>query len=137
MMAALPKLVETLDMTTGQSTWIISGFQLTFAAFLLIVSVIRIYNAIQTLIYNIQSGKISDIYNPSMQYIICGQLILNCKSEYAFAFGILSLGAIALGSGFVRNKIVLIVLRALAGICKNHEVWRTHYYNLSLSQLLR
>lgn len=36
--SAIPSLVETLHMTEGEATWIISAFQLTFASFLLIVS---------------------------------------------------------------------------------------------------
>ncbi|KAI0070062.1 MFS general substrate transporter, partial [Panus rudis PR-1116 ss-1] len=46
------------------------------------------------------SGRISDIYNP----------------KYAFIFGITALGGISIGAGFVREKITLIVLRALSGI---------------------
>ena len=36
--SAIPSLVVSLDMTSSESTWIISAFQLTFASFLLIVS---------------------------------------------------------------------------------------------------
>lgn len=36
--SAIPTLVAELDMTSNESTWLISGFQLTFASFLLIVS---------------------------------------------------------------------------------------------------
>ena len=35
---AIPALVSSLNITEAESTWIISGFQLTFASFLLIVS---------------------------------------------------------------------------------------------------
>ncbi|GJE93570.1 MFS general substrate transporter [Phanerochaete sordida] len=80
--SAIPSLVVSLDMTTGDSTWLISAFQLTFASFLLI------------------SGRISDVYNP----------------KYAFAVGAVLLGCISIGAGFVRDKITLIVLRALSGI---------------------
>jgi hypothetical protein len=34
----------------------------------------------------------------------------------AFAFGACMLGVISVGAGFARDKIVLIVLRALSGI---------------------
>ena len=37
--SAIPALVDDLGMTEAESTWIISAFQLTFASFLLIVSV--------------------------------------------------------------------------------------------------
>jgi MFS family permease len=37
--SAIPSLVVDLNMTANESTWIISAFQLTFASFLLIVSV--------------------------------------------------------------------------------------------------
>ncbi|EIN04578.1 MFS general substrate transporter [Punctularia strigosozonata HHB-11173 SS5] len=46
------------------------------------------------------SGRISDVYNP----------------KAAFITGFSGLGLIAIGSGFVRSKIVLIVLRALSGM---------------------
>ncbi|KAI0073355.1 MFS general substrate transporter [Panus rudis PR-1116 ss-1] len=49
--SAIPSLVNDLQMTESEATWIISAFQLTFASFLLI------------------SGKISDIYNPKHAFI--------------------------------------------------------------------
>ena len=36
--SAIPSLIEDLHITESESTWIISAFQLTFASFLLIVS---------------------------------------------------------------------------------------------------
>ncbi|OJA10590.1 hypothetical protein AZE42_13540 [Rhizopogon vesiculosus] len=47
LLSALPALDNSMGMTSSQSTWVISAFQLTFASFLLI------------------SGRISDVYNPS------------------------------------------------------------------------
>ncbi|RDX44325.1 MFS general substrate transporter [Lentinus brumalis] len=79
---AIPSLVKDLNFTEAESTWIISGFQLTFASFLLI------------------SGRISDVYNP----------------KFAFIGGVFALGILCLGAGFVTDKIVFIVLRALIGI---------------------
>ena len=35
--SAIPELGISMDMTGGQSTWMISAFQLTFASFLLVV----------------------------------------------------------------------------------------------------
>ncbi|EKM51218.1 uncharacterized protein PHACADRAFT_263243 [Phanerochaete carnosa HHB-10118-sp] len=46
------------------------------------------------------SGRISDVYNP----------------KHAFVSGVVMLGCISIGAGFVGDKIVLIVLRALSGI---------------------
>ena len=40
----------------------------------------------------------------------------NFIEEYAFVFVAVMLGCISVGGGFVRDKIVLIVLRALSGI---------------------
>ena len=37
--SAIPAMVKSMDMSEGESTWIISAYQLTFASFLLIVSV--------------------------------------------------------------------------------------------------
>ncbi|KAI0791401.1 MFS general substrate transporter [Abortiporus biennis] len=81
--AAIPALVKALEISEGETAWIISAFQLTFAAFLLI------------------SGRISDIYSP----------------KYAFVIGAFVLGVFSIGAGFSPDKITLIVLRALSGIC--------------------
>lgn len=40
--SAIPSLVRDLGFTEGESTWLISAFQLTFASFLLIVSVLAL-----------------------------------------------------------------------------------------------
>ncbi|KAG8721845.1 hypothetical protein FRC08_009646 [Ceratobasidium sp. 394] len=47
-----------------------------------------------------QSGRVSDIYSPTPVFIV----------------GTIFFGAISLGGGFVKDRIVLIVLRALQGI---------------------
>ncbi|THH31696.1 hypothetical protein EUX98_g2500 [Antrodiella citrinella] len=52
------------------------------------------------------SGKISDIYNP----------------KYAFICGFLVLGIFSLGAGFVKDKISLIVLRALSGVAASMTI---------------
>ncbi|TFK51508.1 MFS general substrate transporter [Heliocybe sulcata] len=80
--SAIPALDEALHMTEGESAWLISAFQLTFASFLLI------------------SGKISDLYS----------------SKWAFVGGLAAEGLVSLGAGFAKDKITLIVLRALTGI---------------------
>ncbi|KAG1842125.1 major facilitator superfamily domain-containing protein [Suillus tomentosus] len=49
--SAIPALEVSTGMTESQSTWIISGFQLTFTSFLLI------------------SGRISDVYNPKTAFV--------------------------------------------------------------------
>jgi hypothetical protein len=51
-------------MTESESTWLISAFQLTFASFLLIVSASTALSTSATE-HRTQSGKISDVYNPS------------------------------------------------------------------------
>lgn len=48
------------------------------------------------------------------QYIF--GVVLTLGVEYAFIAGMTMLGFICIGAGFVRNKIILIVLRALSGI---------------------
>ncbi|KAF9221117.1 MFS general substrate transporter [Gyrodon lividus] len=48
---ALPSMETSMAITGGQSIWVISAFQLTFASFLLI------------------SGRISDVYNPKKAFI--------------------------------------------------------------------
>lgn len=66
-----------------------------------------------------QSGRISDIYNPSrflLKYV-CGISINMFLSEVAFIVGMVGIAILPLITGFLRNKIALFVLRALAGIC--------------------
>ncbi|KAI0770750.1 major facilitator superfamily domain-containing protein [Irpex lacteus] len=97
--SAIPTLVAELDMTSNESTWLISGFQLTFASFLLI------------------SGRISDVYNPSMYITLILPTGLSVMLlELSFTTGMMVLGLLSLGAGFADNKIALIVLRALSGI---------------------
>ncbi|KAI0073356.1 MFS general substrate transporter [Panus rudis PR-1116 ss-1] len=86
--SALPTLVRELSMTESESTWLISAFQLTFAAFLLV------------------SGRVSDIYSP----------------KYTFITGIATLGILSLVSGFARQKIALIILRALTGVAASFTI---------------
>ncbi|KAH0835604.1 major facilitator superfamily domain-containing protein [Lanmaoa asiatica] len=61
---AIPALEGSMGITQSQSAWVVSGFQLTFASFLLI------------------SGRISDVYNPKNAFI-----------TGVASLGILSIGA--------------------------------------------
>lgn len=45
--SALPKLQKEMDLNEGEVTWVVAGFTLTFASFLLV------------------SGRIGDVYGPS------------------------------------------------------------------------
>ncbi|KZT34695.1 MFS general substrate transporter [Sistotremastrum suecicum HHB10207 ss-3] len=49
--AALPVLTTSLEMNAGQAIWVISAYQLTFAAFLLL------------------SGRVSDVYHPKYSFV--------------------------------------------------------------------
>ncbi|TBU27126.1 MFS general substrate transporter [Dichomitus squalens] len=49
--SAIPAMAMSMGIAEGESTWIISAYQLTFASFLLI------------------SGRISDVYNPKFAFI--------------------------------------------------------------------
>lgn len=44
--SAVPTIAKDLPMTPGQSVWLISGYQLTFASFLLLVSLFSKYRLI-------------------------------------------------------------------------------------------
>ncbi|KAG8820920.1 hypothetical protein FRC17_009983 [Serendipita sp. 399] len=79
---AIPVLTSDLGLKVSEAVWVISAYQLTFAAFLLV------------------SGRIADIYTP----------------KPAFVIGCFVLGFTHLGGGFSRQKIVMLVLRALGGI---------------------
>jgi MFS family permease len=80
--AAIPPIARDLSISNSESVWLISAYQLTFAALLL------------------SSGRLSDIYNP----------------KYVFVTGLLLMSFCALGAGFVRTQIPLIVLRAFMGV---------------------
>ncbi|KDQ57949.1 hypothetical protein JAAARDRAFT_193433 [Jaapia argillacea MUCL 33604] len=80
--SAVPALTLSLHINESESSWLFSAFQLTFASFLLV------------------SGKISDLYNPKVAFIV----------------GVAGLGVISTGAGFSNNKIIIIILRAFMGI---------------------
>lgn len=60
---AIPTLVRSVGITGSQLAWIISAFQLTFASFLLMVSMSLHTRDVSN--SRLQSGRISDVYNPS------------------------------------------------------------------------
>lgn len=80
--AAIPPISVDLHIVNSTSVWLISAYQLTFAALLL------------------SSGRLSDLYDP----------------KYVFVAGMLLMSFCALGAGFVRVEVPLIVLRALMGV---------------------
>lgn len=63
--AAIPPISVDLNITNANSVWLISGYQLTFAALLLVVRWINndLFDAAHR---TPQSGRLSDLYNPSM-----------------------------------------------------------------------
>ena len=72
--AAIPTLIRRLGFSTGESVWIVSAYQLAFAAFLLIVSVfvlcLTLHNCHEhtsslTTLLGVKSGRISDLFTPS------------------------------------------------------------------------
>ncbi|KAF4578357.1 hypothetical protein EYR36_000168 [Pleurotus pulmonarius] len=83
--ASIPPISQALGISNANSVWLLSAYQLTFAALLL------------------TSGRLSDVYN----------------ANYVFIAGAASMGFLALGAGFVREEVPLIVLRALMGIGKS------------------
>ncbi len=101
--SALPRIQEDLKMSDGETTWIISAFQLTFASFLLL------------------SGRLSDLYNPSMFDLILSLSIrhLNGFTEYTFVIATLGIGVLSVITGFLQSKIPFIICRALAGISEH------------------
>ena len=57
----------------------------------------------------------ADIYNPSTSFLYFRMTFTLKDIEYIFLAGAGPLGAFALGAGFVRNKVAIIILRALSG----------------------
>ncbi|EPQ51292.1 MFS general substrate transporter, partial [Gloeophyllum trabeum ATCC 11539] len=80
--AAIPPISAALGISNSNSVWLLSAYQLTFAALLLI------------------SGRLSDLYNPKIVFIA----------------GAAPMSFFALGAGFVRSQVPLIVLRAFMGV---------------------
>ncbi|OBZ74339.1 hypothetical protein A0H81_05766 [Grifola frondosa] len=79
---AIPPISQDLSISNSESVWLLSGYQITLAAFLL------------------SSGRLSDLYSP----------------KWIFVVGTLLMSFCALGAGFVRSEIPLVVLRAFMGI---------------------
>jgi MFS family permease len=84
----------------SETAWLFSAYQLTFAAFLLLVRDLSPLNPMTRANNAMKSGRISDVYSP----------------KPAFVSGAMILALTHLGGGFVRQKIALLVLRALGGI---------------------
>ena len=96
---AIPDISARLSFAPSQAVWIVSAYQLTLASFMLVV---RIFTHQPTPWPNnaMKSGRISDVYSP----------------KPAFVTGAMIIALTHLGAGFVQQKIVLLVLRALGGI---------------------
>lgn len=71
--AAIPPIARDLNISNSDSVWLISAYQLTFAALLLSVSLSSILELrIEfTVVFYEQSGRLSDIYNPSTYIKVC------------------------------------------------------------------
>jgi MFS family permease len=102
-----------MGMTESQSTWMISAFQLTFASFLLIVSVFPSDSLYSTMF---QSGRLSDVYNPSQCCVPLQHGDADGLIEHIFTGGVAGVGVISLCAGFIHNKVPMIICRALLGI---------------------
>ncbi|KAF8572783.1 MFS general substrate transporter, partial [Ramaria rubella] len=85
--AAIPSISVQLNILNGESVWMISAYQLTFAALLL------------------TSGCLSDLYNPTYHFISRMGLL---RRNFMASCG--------LGAGFICSQVPLITLRALMGI---------------------
>lgn len=74
-----------------------------------------------------QSGRISDVYNPSEICILFFSFrFFELRNiEAAFITGVTLLGIVSLGAGFSSDKVVLIVLRALTGIGMSYRYLAT------------
>lgn len=101
--SAVPVLSADLGLTGNQGVWLLSAYQLTLSSFLLL------------------AGRMTDIYNPSISTF--PQCILDLVadtfdiSEHLFTIGLVGLGLFSLIAGFLRDKIGIIILRAISGIC--------------------
>ncbi|TFK50409.1 MFS general substrate transporter [Heliocybe sulcata] len=80
--AAIPPISAAIGISNSNSVWLLSAYQLTFAALLLV------------------SGRLSDLYDPKIVFIA----------------GAAPMSFFALGAGFVRSQVPLIVLRAFMGV---------------------
>ena len=58
-------------------------------------------------------------------------------TELAFGFGACMLGVVCIGAGFVRNQIVLIIMRALCGIGESRLPLATKWHRLTVSALFQ
>ena len=61
--SAIPPICQQLGISNSDSVWLQSGYQLTFSALMLMVCNALITRNVST--YDPQSGRLSDLYNPS------------------------------------------------------------------------
>jgi len=117
--SALPVLEQSLNLTTSQGVWIISGNQLTFASTLLIVRLV-VLCCTEHLPIRIHRADESAMSMALVSLVIIPYINgPNRTIGLPFVGGVTALGLLSLGAGFVNNKLVLIVLRSLSGIGKN------------------
>lgn len=72
--AAIPPISAAIGISNADSVWLISAYQLTFAAFLLVVSVAQRLLCGHKLKLFLQCGRLSDLYNPSEALNFIGSL---------------------------------------------------------------
>ncbi|KAH8829785.1 MFS general substrate transporter [Flagelloscypha sp. PMI_526] len=96
LMAAIPSLAVALRMNSSESTWVVSAFQLTFSAFLLV------------------SGKLSDVFNAKYAFVTgitvlsALSLITGFMDNKIALFALRALSGIA-GSMTIPSSLTLIV----------------------------
>ena len=80
----------------------------------------------------------SDLYSPSKVIVYSCVFLLSEILEIAFVAGAAGLAVLSIVGGFVQEKIGLIVIRALLGICSSYSavIARKIYTNLILRRRL-
>lgn len=142
LLPALPAISGRVGLSFSQSAWLLAGYQLTFAALLLIVSSRYDYRE-GSFTYDVfpwKSGRVTDLYNPSEWNVLFFQhyliFLLTPYTEWVFTLGSLIVAVFSLVSGFIRSGIPLIVFRAIMGIGVSSSIHLSNYLALSLTLCL-
>lgn len=112
---AIPAVSAALHMTAQEGAWLIASYQLTFASFLLVVSII-ILGYLKMCLHHPRVADLATYIIQVRPVSFHPTYIELRNAEYVFVTGFLCFGLLSLGSGFCNQTIGLLVVRAFAGL---------------------
>ena len=118
----LPALKVAFGLDEAEASWVMSAFALTYAAFMLIVSSVRLLASHCISLTSDTTSRRADVSVMCTIPVSRPSTLLPVHTtdhspEPSFVVGVFFLGTLSLVAGFVKDKIGLIILRAVCGIC--------------------